>query len=99
MQTFFGKYLAMEMKKVKNKYKLKRQGFIFDAQSDDTNADARQNVSDQRVPNYNRPYQTNSHMSAFRSYEIERQFIDDSGSSGRSTTSNPYPNTFTLTQM
>jgi hypothetical protein len=106
----FGRYLVLELKKVKNQrvknqLKLKLQSLIFDAQSDDTNANARQNVSDEHAPNYNRPYPTNSHISVFRStqlynpYEIEPQLIDDSGSSGRSTTSSPYSNTFTMTQM
>ena len=35
----------------------------------------------------------------YNPYEIEPQLIDDSGSSGRSTTSSPYSNTFTMTQM
>ena len=106
----FGRCLALELKqvknqRVKNQLKLKLQSLIFDAQSDDTNANARQNVSDEHAPNYNRPYPTNSHISVFRStqlynpYEIEPQLIDDSGSSGRSTTSSPYSNTFTMTQM
>ena len=91
--------------RVKNQLKLKLQSLIVDAQSDETNVNARHKVSDEHAPNYNRPYPTNSHISAFRStqlfnlYEIEPQLIDDSGSSGRSTTSSPYSNTFTMTQM
>jgi hypothetical protein len=68
----FGRCLALELKqvknqRVKNQLKLKLQSLIVDAQSDDTNANARQNVSDEHAPNYNRTFPTNSHMSAFRS--------------------------------